>query len=174
MTKEEKIKLSEELANKLKDYSYFYIADSSNLTVSAVNKFRKICFDKGLEYQMVKNTLIKKALEQLDADTSEMEAILKGASGIIFSPEAANAPAKAIKDFRKGGFEKPLLKAAYIDSDIFVGEENLNLLSDLKSKDELIGDVISLLQSPAKNVISALQSGKNTLSGLVKTLSEKE
>ena len=174
MTKQEKIELVNELSEKLKNSGRFYIADSSELPVAAINKFRRICFEKGLEYQMVKNTLIKKALQQLEEDTSELESVLKGASGIIFSPEVANAPAKAIKEFRKGGFDKPVMKAAYIETDVYIGEEYLTMLSELKSKHELIGDIIGLLQSPAKNVVSALQSGKNTLAGLVKTLSEKE
>ena len=174
MTKEEKIKVVGELSEKLQNCPNFYVADTSDLTVDAINKFRGVCFKNGLEYRIVKNTLIKKALDTLEADTSEMEAVLKGASGIIFSPEVANAPAKAIKQFRKEGFEKPILKAAYIQTDIFVGNEHVDALSNLKSKKELIGEVVSLLQSPAKNVVSALQSGGGTLAGLVKTLSEKE
>ncbi len=174
MTREEKIKVVGELSEKLSNCPNFYIADSSDLTVDAINQFRGVCFDNGLEYRVIKNTLIKKALDTLEADTHEMEAILKGASGIIFSPDVANAPAKSIKEFRKKGFEKPLFKAAYIQSDIYVGEEQLDALANLKSKKELIGDVIGLLQSPAKNVVSALQSGGGTLAGLVKTLSERE
>ena len=116
------------------------------------------------------------ALDNLDTDYSPFDGtVLKGFSGILFSEEISNMPAKVIKEYRKKqGGDKPILKAASIDSDLFIGEENLNVLSDLKSKNELIGEVITLLQSPAKNVVSALQSGKNTLAGLVKALSEKE
>lgn len=175
MTKEEKVSVVAELTEKLKANNNFYLTDASGFTVAQVNDFRRLCFEKGVEYRVYKNTMIKKALDGLEADYSSLDESLKGFSGIIFSEEIANLPAKVIKEFRKKqGGEKPVLKAASIDSDVFVGDENLNTLSDLKSKQELIGDVIALLQSPAKNVISALQSGGNTLSGLVKTLSEKE
>ncbi len=173
MTREEKVQIVGELSEKLSNCPNFYIADTADLTVDAINKFRGLCFSEGLEYKVFKNTLIRKALETLESDTSEMEEILKGASGIIFSPEVANAPAKAIKKFRKDGNPKPIMKAAYIQSDIYVGDEHVEALSNLKSKKELIGDVIGLLQSPAKNVISALQSGGNTIAGLVKTLEER-
>jgi large subunit ribosomal protein L10 len=137
-----------------------------------------MCFDKGLEYKVYKNTLIKKALENLEDDYSEFaENALKGFSGILFSSEIGNLPAKVILDYRKKVATKdkrPFFKGASIEGDQFLGESNLEILSKLKSKEELIGDVISLLQSPATNVVSALQSGKNILAGLVKTLAEKE
>ncbi|MDN5212366.1 50S ribosomal protein L10 [Fulvivirgaceae bacterium BMA12] len=175
MTKEEKINVVAELTEKFKANSNFYLTDASGFTVAQVNDFRRLCFEKGVEYRVYKNTMIKKALENMEADFSSLDDALKGFSGVIFSEEVANLPAKVIKEFRKKqGGEKPALKAASINTDIFIGEESLNTLSDLKSKTELIGEVISLLQSPAKNVISALQSGGNTLSGLVKALSEKE
>jgi large subunit ribosomal protein L10 len=176
MTREEKGQIIEELSAKLEENSNFYITDASGLTVAQINAFRQLCFNAGVEYGVYKNTLIQKALEKLDADYAEFtESVLKGFSGIIFSKEAANTPAKVIKDFRKSdGGEKPMLKGASIDHDLFIGEEHLKMLADLKSKNELIGEIISLLQSPAKNVISALQSGGGTLAGLVKTLSERE
>lgn len=176
MTKEEKGVLIDELAEKLKNTSHFYIADTGGLSVSQVNSFREMCFKKGVEYKVVKNTLIKKALEKLDTDYAPFDAILKGSSGIMFSPEVSNAPAKIIKDYKKKdkNLTKPAFKAASIDSDLFIGDEHLEMLSSLKSKEELIGEVITLLQSPATNVLSALQSGKHTLAGLVKTLSERE
>ena len=176
MTREEKGQIIEELSTKLEENSNFYITDASGLTVGQINAFRKLCFDAGVEYGVYKNTLIQKALEKLDADYAEFTAtVLKGFSGIIFSKEAANTPAKVIKDFRKSdGGEKPTLKGASIDHDLFVGEEHLKMLAELKSKNELIGEIIMLLQSPAKNVVSALQSGGGTLAGLVKTLSERE
>ena len=175
MTKEEKINVVAELTEKLKANNNFYLTDASGFTVAQVNNFRRLCFEKGIEYKVYKNTMIKKALESLDADYSSLDEALKGFSGVIFSEEIANLPAKVIKEFRKKqGGEKPVLKAASIDTDVFIGEEHLTTLSDLKSKQELISDVIALLQSPAKNVISALKSGGNTLAGLVKTLSEKE
>ncbi|WP_375583854.1 50S ribosomal protein L10 [Cyclobacterium xiamenense] len=178
MTREDKKTIIEELTDKLKTTPHFYIADASGFSVAQVNSFRKVCFDKGLEYRVYKNTLIKKALENLEADYTEFaEQTLKGFSGILFSQEVGNLPAKVILDFRKklGAKEKrPVFKGASIDGDQFLGEANLEVLSKLKSKEELVGEVISLLQSPATNVVSALQSGKNILAGLVKTLAEKE
>ncbi len=177
MTKEEKIKIVKELTGKFEENKFFYVTDASGLTVDQVNAFRRLCFEQGVEYNVYKNTLIQKALEQLDTDYTEFfEKVLKGFSGIIFSKETGNTPAKVIRDFRKSGAsaDKPMLKGASIDSDLFIGEEHLKMLSELKSKNELIGEIIGLLQSPAKNVVSALQSGGTTLSGLVKTLSERE
>jgi large subunit ribosomal protein L10 len=177
MTREEKGLIIDELSAKFEENSNFYVTDASGLTVEQINAFRQLCFDAGVEYGVYKNTLIQKALEKLDTDYTEFyDTVLKGFSGIIFSKEAANTPAQVIRKYRKSGNtdDKPMLKAASIDTDLFIGEEHLNLLSELKSKNELIGEIISLLQSPAKNVISALQSGGGTLAGLVKTLSERE
>jgi len=175
MTREKKQELVGELSEKLANTDYFYITDASGLTVAEINDFRRLCFEKGLEYRVVKNTLIGKALETLSTDYTEFSnEVLKGFSGIIFSPEVGNAPAKLLKDFHKQkSTDKPSLKGASIDSDVFIGADNLDLLSKLKSKDELLGEVIGLLQSPAKNVISALQSGGQTISGLLKALEEK-
>ncbi len=179
MTREEKKSIIESLTEKFKETPHFYITDASGFTVAQVNAFRRMCFEQGIEYRVYKNTFIKKALESLEADYSELYgSTLKGFSGVIFAPETANLPAKVLKDFKKkGGFkeQRPALKAACIDqSDLYVGAEHLEALFNLKSREELIGEVIGLLQSPAKNVISALQSGQDTLAGLVKTLSERE
>jgi len=178
MTREEKGNIIAELSERLSGTKNFYIADASGFSVAQINQFRRMCFEKGLQFKVYKNTLIKKALDQHDGDYSELEGtdVLKGYSGIIFSPVAANLPAKVIKEYREKGFsaDKPILKVASIDSEIFIGEEYLKTLSELKSKDEIIGEIIGLLQSPAKNVISALQSGKSILTGIVKTLSERE
>lgn len=178
MTREEKSNIIESLTEKFKENPYFYITDASGFTVAQVNAFRKTCFERGVEYKVYKNTLIAKALENLDSDFTELsEKALKGFSGIIFTNEVGNLPAKVLLDFRKKLGKKetrPVFKGASIDSDIFIGESQLEMLANLKSKQELLGDVIGLLQSPAKNLISALQSGQNTLAGLVKTLSEKE
>jgi large subunit ribosomal protein L10 len=133
-----------------------------------------MCYKNGVEYRVYKNTLIRKALEKNTAvDYTPLFKTLQGFSGVMFSKEVGNTPAKIIKEFRKKLDGKPVLKAASIDSSLFIGDENLNMLSELKSKNELIGEVISLLQSPAKNVISALLSGKNTLGGLMKALEER-
>ncbi len=176
MTKQEKTKVISYLTEKFTENSNFYFADASGLTVAEINSFRRICYDKGVEYNVFKNTLIKKSLESLNTDYSSFdESVLKGFTGIIFSKESGNLPAKVIKEFRKSsGGEKPIFKGASIDTDLFIGNEHLDALSKLKSKFELIGDVIMLLQSPAKNVISALQSGQNNLSGILKTLSERK
>lgn len=175
MTREEKAQVIAGLTEKFQQTDHFYITDTSGLTVAQINKFREMCYKKDVEYKVVKNTLIRKALENLDVDYSEMNSILKGFSGIMFINENANVPARVIKDFKKEDKnQRPKFKAASIDSDIFIGEDQLDVLSNLKSKQELIGEVITLLQSPAKNVISALQSGEQKLAGIVKTLSERE
>ncbi|GAA0891414.1 50S ribosomal protein L10 [Fulvivirga kasyanovii] len=175
MTRQEKANIIESLTEKFNNNPHFYITDASGLTVAQINAFRKVCFDRGVEYGVYKNTLIKKALGNVEGDFTDLDESLKGFSGVIFSSEVANLPGKVIKEYRdKQGLKKPLLKAASIDRDFFIGEENLKTLTELKSKQELIGEVIGLLQSPAKNVLSALQSGKNTLGGLVKALSERE
>lgn len=177
MTREEKAVIIEELTGKLSMCRNFYFTDASGLTVEQINKFRRLCYNKGIEYKVYKNTLITKALEKQEADYSSLfDDVLTGFSGILFSAKAANLPANAIKEFRKEVpvDNKPILKAACIDTEIFVGDEHLNSLSKLKSKNELISDIIMLLQSPAKNVISALESGKTILAGIVKTLSERK
>ncbi len=174
MTREEKAQIIAELTDRLKG-SNFYLTDTSGLTVAEVNKFRGMCFKEGVEYKIFKNTLIKQALENLDADYTEMYDVLKGTSGIMFIDENGNLPAKIIKNYKKEDpQERPTFKAASIDTDIFLGEDQLDALSKLKSKQELIGEIITLLQSPAKNVVSLLQSGEQKLAGIVKTLSERE
>lgn len=178
MTREEKHALVDTLSGKLANIDYFYIADTSDMTVAQVSEFRGMCFNAGLEYQIVKNTLIAKALERLESEADYTEfnnTVLKGTSGIIFSPEAANAPAKVLKEFKKKTkWEKTMLKAASIDSALFIGAEHLETLSNLKSKNELIGDVVGLLQAPINNVLGSLQSGGQTLSGLLKALEERD
>jgi large subunit ribosomal protein L10 len=175
MTRKDKAQIVSDLTAKFKETDHFYITDTSGLTVGQVNKFRGMCFTKGVEYKMVKNTLIKKALENVDGDFSSLDEVLKGTSGIMFVNETANIPAKIIKEFQKSDpKDRPKFKAASVDSDLYIGEDQLGALVSLKSKQELIGDVIALLQSPAKNVISALSSGGDKLAGIVKTLSERE
>ena len=171
MTREEKGQIIEELAKKFAENTHFYITDATGFTVAQVNNFRRLCFKSGVEYRVYKNTLIRKALERQEGtDFSPLFKTLHGFSGVIFSKESGNVPAKVIQEFRKKMEGKPVLKGASIDSDIFIGDENVKILAELKSKNELIGEVIGLLQSPAKNVISALQSGKHTVAGLVKAL----
>jgi large subunit ribosomal protein L10 len=171
MNKQEKNELIEILDGMLNDNNNFYLADISGLSAEENSALRRLCFKRNISLQVVKNTLLKKAFEKNTSDFSELYDVLVGNTSIM-QAEAANGPAKVIKEFRKKN-EKPILKAAYLEESLYIGDENLALLSDLKSKDELIGDIITLLQSPAKNVILALQSGGNKLSGIVKTLKEK-
>lgn len=171
MRKEEKHEVVLALTEQIKEYGNFYITDTANLTVAKVNAIRRKCFESDIKMQVAKNTLIRKAMEAAGGDYSEMYDVLKGSSSIMFS-KAANAPAKLIKQLRKQG-DKPVLKAAYIDSAVFIGDNQLDALVNLKSKEELVADIIALLQSPAKNVISGLQSGGNKLAGIVKTLQER-
>jgi len=171
MNKEEKHELVLALTERIKEYGNFYITDTANLTVAKVNDIRRKCFEVDITMQVAKNSLIKKAMEAAGGDFSPMYDVLKGSSSILFS-KSSTAPAKLIKQLRKKG-EKPILKAAYIDSAIFIGDNQLDTLINLKSKEQLIGEIIGLLQSPAKNVVSALQSGGNKLAGIVKTLQER-
>jgi large subunit ribosomal protein L10 len=174
MTREEKAQIIEELSQKFAAHPHFYITDANGFTVAQVNNFRRLCFKSGVEYRVYKNTMIRKALERQEGtDFSPLFKTLHGFSGVIFSKESGNLPAKVIREFRIKLEGKPVLKAASINSDLFIGDENLTMLAELKSKNELIGDVIALLQSPAKNVLSALLSGKNTVAGLVKALEER-
>ncbi|WP_207427747.1 50S ribosomal protein L10 [Pedobacter sp. SYSU D00535] len=171
MNREEKHEIVQALTEQIKEYGNFYITDTSNLTVAKINAIRRKFFENGVTIQVAKNTLIRKAMEAAGVDSSELGEALKGSSTILFST-VANAPAKLIKELRKGN-DKPLLKGAYIDTAVFVGDNQLDALASLKSKEELVGEIIGLLQSPAKNVLSALQSGGTTIAGLVKTLQER-
>ena len=173
MKKEEKQVMIDELSKRLDENNIIYIADISSLDAVATSSLRRQCFAKNIKLSVVKNTLLKKAMENVQGkDLTELYDILPGPTAIMLS-DTGNLPAKLIKDFRKKR-DKPVLKGAFVEESIYIGDDQLNLLADIKSKDELIGDVIGLLQSPAKNVISALTSSKGKIAGLVKTLSEKE
>lgn len=171
MTREEKNQAIDVLTTKLNDANIFYIADIAGLDAENSSNLRRTCFKSDVQLEVVKNTLLRKALEKADGEYEELYDALKGNTSVMFST-VGNAPAKIIKDFRKKS-EKPLLKGAFIEEAIYIGDENLGFLTSIKSKEELIGDIISLLQSPAKNVVSALQSSGGTLAGIVKTLSER-
>ncbi|NOX87263.1 MAG: 50S ribosomal protein L10 [Chlorobi bacterium] len=171
MRKENKKQLIDSLTRQLSENDNFYLTDVSDLNAEKTSDLRRLCFKYGIKMQVVKNTLLKKAMENVEKDLDELYVALKGNTSVMFA-EAANAPAKLIKEFRKKS-EKPVLKGAYIEEMTYIGDEQLDFLVALKSKNELIADVIALLQSPAKNVISALQSGGNKLSGILTTLSEK-
>ncbi|HEX8546785.1 MAG TPA: 50S ribosomal protein L10 [Cytophagaceae bacterium] len=173
MTREEKRQIVEDLSQKLGSTPHFYITDASGMSVDKINKFRKLCYQKGIEYKVFKNSLIRKALETLDTDYASFdEKVLTGFSGILFA-DTGKAPAQLLKEFYREGGDKPSFKGASIDTALFIGIENLDLLTQLKSKDELIGDIIGLLQSPAQNVISALKGSGGKIAGILKTLSEK-
>lgn len=173
MTKDQKNEVIEVLKEKFNQYNNFYVTNTQSLSVAQVGKLRRICFNKNVEMKVAKNTLIRKALESIDAEKyAGVYDSLHGVTAIMFS-ENAKEPAMIISSFRtdtKG--EKPVLKAAYIDSDVFVGDNQLDTLKSLKSKQDLIGEIIGLLQSPAKNVISGLNAG-NKLAGLVKALEDR-
>lgn len=175
MTKAEKTTVIEELAERFVDSKYFYITDCSELNVETINKLRRACFEQNIQLKVVKNTLIRKALERAAGENQEnyddVYTILKGSSALMFT-ETGNAPAKLIKKFREEN-KKPILKAAFVESEVYVGDDQVENLINIKSKEELIADVILLLQSPIKNVLGSLQSGGNTLSGLLKALEER-
>ncbi len=173
MTKEQKNEVIEVLKDKFSQYNNFYITNTESLTVAQVTKLRRICFDKKVEMKVAKNTLIKKALESIDnARFSGVFESLNGVTALLFS-ESAKDPALILSTFRKeSNGERPVLKAAFIDGDVFVGDNQLAALRDLKSKNDLIGEIIGLLQSPAKNVISALNAG-GKLASLVKALEDR-
>lgn len=171
MKKEEKNQVVEALADQLNNNNNFYIADISELNAEATSALRRLCFKREVTLTVVKNTLLKKAMEKTDKDLDALYDILKGPTSIMFA-EAGNAPAKLIKEFRKTS-DRPILKGAYIEEMTYIGDEQLDFLVAIKSKNELIGDIVGLLQSPVNNVMSALQSGGNILTGVLKTLSEK-
>lgn len=173
MTKTEKQATIDSLTDQFANANYFYFTDTAGLTVEKVNKLRRICFQKGISLQVAKNTLIKKALVAGGKFSDDLDPVLHGPTAVMFA-ETGNLPARVIKQFRSEGNDKPLLKAAYIDSAVFVGENQLEALVNVKSKQELVGDIVGLLQSPAKNVISALKSSGGKQAGIVKTLQERE
>ncbi len=172
MTREEKSQVIEDLTGRLTENNVIYLADISGLNASDTSNLRRACFKANVKLAVVKNSLLAKAMESSDKDFGELPSILKGNTSMMIS-EVGNAPAKVIKEFRKGKQEKPILKGAYVDQAVYVGDDQLESLVNIKSKEELIGDVITLLQSPAKNVISALQSGGGKIHGILQTLSEK-
>ena len=174
MRKEDKGKIIDGLVEEINSYPHFYITDASGLNAADTGALRRLCFEKGIKLVVTKNTLLKKALDRANGEYEELYGSLKTHTAVMFSTEGST-PAKLIKEFRKKKkSERPALKAAYVEESVYVGAEMLEALVSIKTKNELIGDLVALLQSPAKNVVSALQSGKHLLAGLVKTLSEKE
>jgi len=172
MTREEKSQVIEELTAQLSENANIYLADISGLNADSTSNLRRACFKANIKLAVVKNTLLKKAMEASERDFGNLPTALKGNTSVMYS-ETGNAPAKVIKDFRKKS-NRPLLKGAFIEESIYLGDDQLDMLVDIKSKEELLGEIIGLLQSPAKNVISALKSSGGKLAGIIKTLSEKE
>lgn len=171
MTREEKSQVIKDLTVDLGENANFYLADISGLNAVATSNLRRACFKANVQLAVVKNTLLEKAMEASDKDYGDLPTVLKGNTSIMYS-ETGNAPAKIIKDFRKKS-DKPLLKGAFIEEAVYIGDDNLDALVNIKSREELLGDIIGLLQSPAKNVVSALKSSGGKLAGILKTLSEK-
>ena len=171
MNKEEKVIAVEELKGQLADYKSIYLTDIAGLNAIQTSKLRRECFNSNVKLSVVKNTFLERAMSESENDFGELKELLKGNTTIMLST-IGNSPAKVIKKFRKDG-DKPILKAAFVDEAIYIGDEHIDALFNLKSKEEVIGEIITLLQSPAKNVISALKSSSGKIAGLVKTLSEK-
>ena len=171
MTREEKSVAINEILDVLKSNQNIYLTDISGLNALETSNLRRMCFKAGVKLSVVKNTLLEKAMESSEKDFGELKETLKGNTSVMIA-EVSNAPAKVIKNFRKKS-ERPILKGAMIEEDIYIGDEQLETLFTIKSKEELIGDIIMLLQSPAKNVISALSSSGGKLSGIIQTLSNK-
>lgn len=170
MRKEEKAVIVESIVNLMREYPNVYLTDLSTLNAAKTSKLRGECAKSGIKLVMVKNTLLAKALEQVEGDFSELQSVLKGNTALMCS-HVANGPAKVLATYKKEGI--PAFKAAYVQESIYVGAQNLSFLENIKSKEELVGDVIMLLQSPIKNVVSALQSGGNTIHGVLETLKNK-
>jgi large subunit ribosomal protein L10 len=171
MRRDEKTDIINSLADTLKEYSHFYLTDTAQLNAADTSDLRRKCFENQIKLVVVKNTLLKRALEQAGLECGELFPVLKGSTAVMFSNNG-NTPAKMIRDFRKS-HPKPLIKGAYIEESVYVGDNLLETLVALKSREELLGDIITLLQSPAKNVISALQSGGSKIHGVLETLSKK-
>lgn len=172
MKKEDKVNVIAQLTETIKEYGHFYLVDVTAMNASSTTQLRRKCYKSDIKMVLVKNTLFHKALQNFDVDYSALYDSLKGTTAILFS-NSANAPAKLIKEV-KGKNEVPALKAAYAEESFYIGANQLDALVNIKSKNELIADVVALLQSPAKNVISALQSGGNTIHGVIKTLGERQ
>jgi large subunit ribosomal protein L10 len=172
MKREDKNLIIDKIEEQLNQYNHFYFTDISDFTASQTSELRRKCFEKNIKLMVVKNTLLIKALEKSEGKFDELFGVLKGSTSVMFT-EQGNAPAKLIKEFRRK-YKKPLLKAAYVQECFYLGDSQLDALVSLKSKNELIGDLVFLLQSPVRNVLSQLQSGGHILAGVVKTLSERE
>ena len=172
MTRNEKAKYIDDLAAELNESNVLYLTDTAELTVETINAIRRKCFQSSIKLKVVKNALLQKAMDKVEnKNFGELSSVLKGSTSLMIS-EVANAPAKLIQEFRKKG-DKPILKGAYIEESIYIGDNQLSNLESLKSKDELLGEIIGLLQSPAKNVLSGLKGAGGQVAGILKTLEER-
>ena len=172
MKREHKIQIIDSLTEEINASNHLYLTDISEMNAEDTSALRRECFERDIKLLVVKNTLLRIALEKAEGDFEGLNEALKGSTSLMLS-ETGNIPAKLIKEFRKG-HDKPILKAAFVEESLYIGDNELNTLCTIKSKEELVGDIVAALQSPIKNVISSLESGKNILAGVVKTLSEKE
>lgn len=172
MTREEKLNIIDYLKTKLSESNNIYLTDASGLNAETTSKLRRECFKSNIKLEVVKNTLLLKAMESSEIDFGDLPSVLTGNTAMMFS-QSGNAPAKLIKEFRKKS-DKPILKGAYIEQSVYLGDDQVDSLVNIKSKDELIGELITLLQSPIKNVVSSLKSSGDTLGRIIKTLSEKK
>ena len=171
MTREEKSVAINEILDVLKSNQNIYLTDISGLNALETSNLRRMCFKAGVKLSVVKNTLLEKAMDDSEKDFGELKETLNGNTSVMIA-EVSNAPAKVIKNFRKKS-EKPILKGAFVEESIYLGDDLLETLVNIKSKEELLGEIVSLLQSPTKNLISALKSSGSKISGVLKTLSEK-
>ena len=172
MRKEDKGVIINDIVSSINEYNHFYVTEAGGLNAEVSSNLRRECFKQDVKMVMVKNTILRQALEQIEGDFEDIYGTLKGTTAVLFS-NTGNVPAKLIKAFSKAN-EKPTLKSAYVEASLYVGADQLEALCNIKSKEELLGDVIGLLQSPMKNVVSALQSGGSTIHGLLQTIAEKE
>ena len=172
MKRSEKLEIIDNLKEQINSYSHFYLADVADLNAENTSNLRRLCFTQDVKLVVVKNTLLRKALESSEKNADELYDVLKGNTSIMFC-EVGNVPAKLIKEFSKK-HKKPVLKAAYVEESVYVGADQLEALTSIKSKDELLGDLVALLQSPMKTVLGQLQSGGNTIHGILQAISEKE
>lgn len=173
MKRSEKQQIIDAVKEQINSYSHFYLTDIEGLDAETTSALRRMCFESEVKLVVVKNTLLRRAIEESDKEAEGLYEVLKGNTAMMFT-ETGNAPAKLIKKLLKEGNEKPLFKGAYVEESIYVGDDQLDVLVNIKSKNELIADVVALLQSPVKTVMSQLQSGGQTITGILKTLSEKE
>jgi len=172
MRREEKQVIIDSLAEQIEQYNHFYLTDTAELNAALTSDLRRACFKKDIKMIVVKNTLLKRALDKSEIDLEELYEVLNGSTSVMFT-NTGNDPAKVIRNFRKK-HDKPVLKGAYVEESVYIGDNQLETLAALKSKEELLGDLVALLRSPMQNVLSSLQSGSNNIHGVLKTLSERE